>query len=248
MSADVSTLLEAARRNEQNCRIRVNRPINLYKRTFWLVLAWLLIAALLGACASSITAKVTSFNQWPADAAGAGFSFIRPADGANDLEQQSYEKNAQLELEKFGLKRAPAGQVGRIQVDVVTGNGTRNRMYQEPIYRDNLVYHPPNRDAVGNVFNGFWASDLWGPQYVGERTAVRTLQVSNLRFRLLDSQGNAGKPKAVFESRAVYEGDIEDLPKLVPYLVQTALDGFPGKSGTVRTVKFDSKTGAVLTK
>ena len=83
---------------------------------------------------------------------------------------------------------------------------------------------------------------------MGERTAVRTLQVSNLRFRLLDSQGSAGKPKAVFESRAVHEGDIEDLPKLVPYLVRAALDGFPGKSGTVRTVKFDSKTGAVLTK
>lgn len=83
---------------------------------------------------------------------------------------------------------------------------------------------------------------------MGERTVVRTLQVSNLRLRLLDSQGNAGKPKAVFESRAVYEGDIEDLPKLVPYQVRAALDGFPGKSGTVRTVKFDSKTGAVLTK
>ena len=136
------------------------KPINLYKCMFWLVSAWLLIAALLGAFASSITAKVTSFNQWPADAAGAGFNFIWPADGANDLEQQSYEKNAQLELEKFGLKRAPAGQVGRIQVDVVTGNGTRNRMYQEAIYRNNLVYHPPYRDAVGNVFNGFWASDL----------------------------------------------------------------------------------------
>lgn len=212
----------------------------------WLAPLLLAMMALLGACASPITAKVTSFNQWPTDAGSASFSFIRPADGLNDLEQQSYEKNVQAELEKFGLKRAPAGQVGRIQVDVVTGNGTRNRTYREPIYRDNLVYHPPYRDAVRNVFNGFWTPDLFGSQYVGDRTVVRTLQVSNLRLRLLDSQGAAGKPKAVFESRAVYEGDIEDLPKLVPYLVRAALDGFPGKSGTVRTVKFDSKTGALL--
>ncbi len=212
----------------------------------WLAHLLLAVVALLGACASPITAKVTSFNQWPADASSASFSFIRPADGVNDLEQQSYEKNVQTELEKFGLKRAPVGQVGRIQVDVVTGSGTRNRTYREPIYRDNLVYHPPYRDAAGNVYNGFWTPDLWGPQYMGERTVVRTLQVSNVRLRLLDSQGAAGKPKAVFESRAVYEGDIEDMPKVMPYLVRAALDGFPGKSGTVRKVKFDRKTGAVL--
>ena len=220
--------------------------MNLNKCRFWPVPLLLVVVAILGGCASPITAKVTSFNQWPADAAGVSFSFIRAADGVNDLEQQSYETTVQKELEKFGLKRAPAGQVGRIQVDVVTGNGTRNRSYREPIYRDNLVYHPPYRDAIGNVFNGFWAPNLWGPQYVGQRTVVRTLQVSNLRLRLLDSKANAGKPIAVFESRAVYEGDIEDLPKLVPYLVRAALDGFPGKSGTVRAVKFDSKTGAVL--
>ncbi len=220
--------------------------MNFYKRKLLLLPFMAALVALLGACASPITAKVTSFNQWPADANNASFSFIRPADGVNDLEQRSYENNVQAELEKFGLRRAPAGQVGRIQVDVVTGNGTRNRTYREPIYRDNLVYHPPFRDAVGNVFNGFWAPDVWGPLYVGDRTVVRTLQVSNLRLRLLDSQGNAGKPKAVFESRAVYEGNIEDLPKLMPYLVRAALDGFPGKSGTVRTVRFNSKTGAVL--
>jgi thymidylate synthase ThyX len=82
---------------------------------------------------------------------------------------------------------------------------------------------------------------------VGDRTLVRTPQVSNLRLRLLDSKGAArSKLKAVFESRAVYEGDIEDLPRLVPRLVRAALDGFPGKSSMVRTVKLDEKTGAVL--
>ena len=208
----------------------------------------LAVAVFLVACASPVTTKVTSFNQWPADAAGATFSFIRPADASNELEQQSYENNVAAELEKYGLKRAPAGQVGRLQVDVVTGNGTRNRTYREPIYRDNYVYHPPYRDAVGNVFNGFWTPDVFGSVYAGERTVVRTLQVSNLRLRLLDSKGAAGKPKPVFESRAIYEGNIEDLPRLVPYLTRAALDGFPGQSGTVRTIKFDGKTGALLSR
>ena len=207
----------------------------------------LVVLAFLTACASPITAKVTSFNQWPADTLGASFSFIRPVDALNDLEQQAYEGKVQAELEKIGLKRAAPGQIGRIQVDVVTGNGTRNKQFREAIYRDNYIYHPPYRDAVGNVFGGFWAPDQFGSRYVGDRTVTRTVQVSNLRLRLLDAQGNApGKPRAVFESRAIYEGDNEDLATLVPYLVRAVFDGFPGQNGRVRSVAFDSKTGAII--
>ena len=200
--------------------------------------------ALLTACASPITAKVTSFNQWPADVAGSSFSYIRPADKANDLEQQAYEGYVQVELEKLGLKRAEPGQVGRIQVDVVTGNRTLEKKYREAVYQDHYVFQPPYRDAVGNVFPGFWAPDRFGSRYVGDREVTRTVQVSNLRLRLLDAKGNApGKPRAVFESRAVYEGDNEDLPDLVPYLVRAVFDGFPGLNGRVRVLSFDSKTG-----
>jgi len=205
------------------------------------------VAASLAACASPITAKVTSFNQWPPDTAGASFSFIRPVDALNDLEQQAYEGKVQAELEKIGLKRVAPGQVGRIQVDIITGNGTLNKQFREAIYRDNYIYHPPYRDGAGNVYGGFWAPDQFGSRYVGDRTVTRTVQVSNLRLRLLDSQGNApGKPRAVFESRAAYEGDNEDLATLVPYLVRAVFDGFPGQNGKVRTVKFDSKTGEML--
>lgn len=201
---------------------------------------------LLAACASPITAKVTSFNQWPADAAGTTFSYITPADKAGDLEQEAYQGYVQTELERLGLKRAAPGQVGRFQVDLVTGNGTRQRSYREPIYQDYFVFHPPYRDAAGNVFPGFWAPDRFGSRYVGDREVVRTVQVSNLRLRLLDASGSApGKPKAVFESRAAYEGDNEDLPNLVPYLVRAVFDGFPGANGGVRLVKFDGKTGAI---
>ena len=205
------------------------------------------VVVVLAACASPITAKVTSFNQWPADTAGATFSFIRPVNALNDLEQQAYEGKVQVELEKLGLNRAAPGQVGRIQVDVVTGNGTRNKQFREAVYRDNYIYHPPYRDAAGNVFNGFWAPDQFGSRYVGDRTVTRTVQVSNLRLRLLDAQGNApGKPRAVFESRAVYEGSNEDLATLVPFLVRAVFDDFPGQNARVRNVKFDSKTGAVV--
>lgn len=78
----------------------------------------LLLTALLGACASPITARVTRFNQWPADLTGSTFSFRTPVDTGHELEQATYEGHVQAALEKQGLKRAPAGQLGRIQAEV----------------------------------------------------------------------------------------------------------------------------------
>ncbi len=207
--------------------------------------------AFLAACAQPITAKVTRFNQWPADAAGATFSFIRPIDALNDLEQQTYEANVQAALEKLGLRRVASGQVGRFQVDVVTGSDTRNQQFREPIYRENYIYYPPYRDAAGHVFGGFWAPDPFGARYVGDRIVVRSVQRSNLRLRLLDTYAATpgaapGKPRAVFEARAIYEGSNGDLATWVPYLVRAVFDDFPGQNGKVKIVKFDSKTGALV--
>ena len=268
LSVHTPTLLEAAgsqagapgagRSEEQNggsriLRVIMSKPCSLlvfhakawvHRLGIWITAGALL---LLTACASPITAKVTSFNRWPADASGTSFSYIRPADLLNDLEQQTYEQLVKSELERLGLKHAAPGQIGRIQVDIVTGHGTRDKKFREAIYQDQYIYTPPYRDAAGNVFSGFWAPDRFGSRYIGDREVVRTVQVSNLRLRLLDSQGNTtGRPQAVFESRAVHEGDNEDLADVMPYLVRAVFQDFPGQSGRVRVVKFDSKSGASI--
>src|SRR5687767_13025020 len=103
----------------------------------WLALG---VAALLSACASPITTRVTSFNQWPADMAGSTFSYITPMDTTRQLEQATYEGYVQAELEKRGLKRAPAGQAGRLQVDVATSNRSEEKTWLQPIYQDNMVF------------------------------------------------------------------------------------------------------------
>jgi Domain of unknown function (DUF4136) len=211
-----------------------------------------LVAALLGllaACASPITARVTSFNQWPGNAAGSTFSFVSRTDNTRELEQATYESYVQAELEKRSLVRAPAGQVGRMQVDVNTSNRSEQRTYLQPIYQDNYVYVPGYRDAAGRIFPGYWTLDPFGPRYVGDRQINTTLQTSTLQLRLLDSQDSPpGKPRTVFESRAIFEGEgrSENLPQVVPYLVRAVFDDFPGQNGRTRMVRFDRETGAVI--
>jgi hypothetical protein len=207
------------------------------------------LLGLLAACASPITTRVTSFNQWPANTAGSTFSYVSRPDNTRELEQATYESQVQSELEKRGLVRAPAGQVGRMQVDVSTSNRSEQRTYLQPIYQDNYVYVPGYRDAAGHIFPGVWTLDPFGPRYVGDRQINTTLQTSTLQLRLLDSQGSPpGKPRTVFESRAIFEGEGggDQLPLVVPYLVRAVFDDFPGQNGRVHVVRFDRETGAVI--
>lgn len=218
------------------------------------------VAVLLAGC-GSVTTKVTRFNVWPADVAGAEFSYLRPLVSAGEVEQATYESYVGRELEQLGLKPGQPDKPPRFLAEVIADHTQREKRVLEPVYQNALIYSGPTRDRYGNVYGGYWApyvpsfgalgagpsvgggyGSAFGPVYVGEQEVTRTVQVNRLRVKLYDAQaGTAGRPRAVFESTAVYEGSNEDLAELVPYLVQAIFTGFPGKSGEVRMVKFEEK-------
>ncbi len=209
----------------------------------------LILIALLSGCASPITARVSSFQQWPADAVGASFGFLAPTDHTRELEQASYASLVAVELAKQGLQAAAIGQPARILVDLSVSSQLENRSYSRPVYQDQYVYRPGFRDAAGRIYPGYWALDPFGARYVGNQQLMQTIQVSNLRLRLLDTQGPAsGSPRTIFESNATHEGSPSPLPSVVPYLVRAVFEGFPGANGRVQVVRFKRDTGEVIRK
>lgn len=211
-----------------------------------------LTASLLTACAGPIVTQVSNFNQWPSDATGSSFAFIKPPSSGTqpppELELATYQGYAQQELEKLGLRKAPPGQAARLLVELGWITQPQERAYRQPVFDDRLVFYPPYRNAAGQVFPGYWAPSRFGPAYLGDRIVPYTVQFNQINLRVLDNQGSPpGQPRAVFESHAVYEGQAA-LPTMAPYLVRAVFDGFPGQNGQVRRVNFDRKTGAVIRK
>lgn len=212
-----------------------------------LVCGLLVLVALLSGCASPITARVSSFQQWPADVVGSNFGFLAPADHRRELEQASYARLVAVELSKQGLQAAASGQPARILVDMNVSSQLENRSYSRPVYQDQYVYRPGFRDAAGRIYPGYWMNDPFGPRYVGNQQLMQTVQVSSLRLRLLDTQGPAGSsPRTVFESTATHEGGPGPLPSVVPYLVRAVFEGFPGANGREQVVRFKPDTGEVI--
>lgn len=206
-----------------------------------------LALALLGACAGPIQTKVTNFNAWPRDAAGATYSYASANPQREELEQATYEGYVGAELERHGLKQAEPGQMGRFLVEVVATDTTRQKTVLEPVYDNQLIWTPPTRDRYGNVYHGYWRPDGFGPRYIGDREVQRTVQVNRLAVRILDTKGG-GKPRPVLNTSAIYEGELEDLPDMVPYLARAAFQDFPGRNGRVQVVRFDPKSGKVISR
>ncbi|WPB59037.1 DUF4136 domain-containing protein [Xylophilus sp. GOD-11R] len=202
-------------------------------------------AAFLGGCASTVSTQVTNFNAWPADAAGGTFAFAPQAKGnAKELEQSTYEQYVREELERLGLKSAATGQVARFMVEVDASGSQRTVRSLQPMYQNYRTFIPARSGPNGTVIPGYWSADMIGGQYLGDREVARTLQVSKLRVQMRDRKPNAAAPVSVFESTAVYEGGMENLPDLVPYLARAAFDSFPGRNGQTREIRFDMQGGA----
>ena len=147
---------------------------------------------LLAGCASTVTTRVTNFNQWPANAAGSTFSFITRT-GPGELEQATYQQYVQTELEKRGFKRAPAAQAGRLQIELTTGSRSEEKTTFAPVYQDSpstcrptAMWPAASTRACGPTTRS--ARAMWATGAINTVIQITTLQV-----RMLDSEGAPGR-------------------------------------------------------
>lgn len=197
---------------------------------------WLigLVLALLSACANTLGVKVTRFNQWPTDTAGASYRFT-PASPPRTLELQAYQDQVGTALQAQGLRPAAPGETARFTVDVQADLSEKQRQRLVPVYSDQWVYRPPWRDAQGRWYSGHWVPDPLGPRYVGDRSVTQTVRHSQLQLRITET----ASARTVFEATGVHEGSEDDLVEVVPYLVSGIFQDFPGANGQVRRLSFE---------
>ena len=223
-------------------------------KTRLLTATFALGAMLLAGCANTLHTQVTNFQAWPQDAAGSSFS-IATATAAEsgkwgELERQSYEAQVAQALQAQGLKPATAGSKARFQATLRLDTRSENRTYSEP------VYLPTYAAPYGN---SYWGGGVWGdpyfedgvfarpwlPVYAGERRYNIALDIHLLSVRIVDQQRSkitgSDTDSVVFEAAAQYAGEPRPMPQLLPYLVRSVFDGFPGKNGEVRQLQIPLK-------
>ena len=204
------------------------------KRTVLTVTAAL--ALLLGGCATTIRSDVTTFHQWPAQLQEKTYVFDAPPPQGDTLEYRSYQNLVRAQLSKLGFQEAagsPALQVSmRYQtIDVPV------RVVQaiDPFYYPGRYGYGPFRHR------GYWGGGFYDPFWGAPRYEMVERHVYQRDLQVAIRSARDGKP--LFDVTVHNNSGEVSTPALMPALVQSAFEGFPGPNGGARRIELVKQNG-----
>lgn len=193
-------------------------------------------ALALTGCASTISARVTSYQQWPGNTTGETYRIVATPQQQNNLEFQAFSDMVRAAIGPTGLVEAAPTGTPRFDIVLDYGNPVEQRWvqhYQDP-YMDGWGFNPFFGGLYGG--RGGWGSGI----YISPSTRTVPVEVykNTLTITIKDNQNDDIE---VYRSSAVSIGNSDNLAGVMPYLAQAVFDGFPGNNGQVREVRYDRR-------
>lgn len=197
-------------------------------------------AAFLGlaACATPFRADVSRFQQLPVPQGQTFAIRALDPDKQGGLEFSQYASLVARQLEQVGYRQAQGNNANLIvKLDYDVDNG-RERVVSTPGFGGGGwgapyggFYRPwYGRRGRAGFYYGWNDPFLYGPGW-GPEVNSYTIYTSTLEMQI----ERAGNGERLFEGRANAVSRSNDLPYVVPNLVEAMFTGFPGNSGeTVR--------------
>lgn len=196
-------------------------------------------AMLLTGCATTIRSDVTTFHQWPAQIADKSYVFEAPPAQDDTLEYQSYQNLVRAELARLGFRDAagsrPALTVSMrftttdVPVRVIEPVSPFYQPMWGPAWGPRFGHRGFRRPYWGGWYSPFY-DPFWSPVYQVsiEHQYRRELQIGIKQ---------AGDGKRLFDVTVHNTTRQLSTPAVMPALVKSAFEGFPGPSGGARRIE-----------
>lgn len=202
----------------------------------WRYCAVMASVLLFTGCASTLSARVTTFQQWPAQTQGQTYRIVPNAGQSNNLEYQAFADMIRASIGPIGLVEANADRSARFDVSFEFSNPVALAWVQS--YGD-----PYFNNGFGPAWGGYYGRGRgWGGAIMVMPSAV-TVPVSvyknTLEVRIKDNRNHGAE---VYRSTAVSMSGGDDLLAAMPYLARAVFDGFPGNNGQVRDITYQRQT------
>jgi hypothetical protein len=193
------------------------------------------LTLLLGGCATVVRSDVTTFHQWPAQMQDKSYAFEAPAPQDDTLELRAYQNLVRGQLAHLGFNEAPASPALKVSMRFRTTDIPVQVIEQAfpgfyP-YGGRFAFYGPRR------FGGFYGSPFWGSPYYGGFGAPMFDVVEEHRYqRQLHITIASAAGQHLFDVTVRNTSRDVSTPALMPALVQSAFEGFPGPNGAVRRI------------
>jgi hypothetical protein len=199
-----------------------------------------MVLVALGGCAQSFDARVNRFSMLAPPTQGETFT-IQPENPQlqGSIEFRSYAQLVAQQLERFGYRQASDARSANlvISLDYFVENG-RERVTTTPGFSG---FGPGWGWGWGGWgrwgrWGRFGAYDpFWGGGFDGFGADVRSYTVYDSQLRMEISR--TGNGERVWEGTARATSRNDDLPWLVPNLIEAIFTGFPGNTGETIKVR-----------
>jgi len=210
------------------------------KRT--MITAVAALSLLLGGCATTIRSDVTTFHQWPAQIAEKSYAFEAPAPQDNTLELQNYENLVRAQLARLGFHEAAQAPALKVAVRVTTADVPTAVVY--PAYAPFYPYSA--RFGYGGFRRRYWGGGWYNPFYDpfwGPMPSYDVEEEHRYHRQLQIAITSAADGKRLFDVTVRNVSTTMSTPMMMPALVQSAFEGFPGPNGGARVVELKQQKG-----
>jgi hypothetical protein len=210
------------------------------KRLF--VAAGAAVTLLLGGCATTIRSDVTTFHQWPAQMADKSYAFEIPPAQEDTLEMRSYQELVRAELARLGFHDSGANKPTLLVSMHFTTTDVPIQIL-EPAY-DPFFFSPRYTFAGRNraYFGGGWySSPFYHPFWNSGPYRIEVEHRYQRELRVAIRSADDGK--RMFDVTVRNVSRQLSTPKVMPALVQSAFEGFPGPNGVARRIELEEKRG-----
>lgn len=203
-----------------------------------MVFAAAALTVLLTGCATTIRSDVTTFHQWPAQIEDKSYAVEAPPPHDDTLEWRSYADLVRGQLAKLGFQDVGAGKANLLVSMRFTTTDVPVRVLQAA---DPWFYGPSARfgwhgPRYRRYWGGGWYSPFydpfWGPYPIYEERIVHTYQ-----RELQVGIRSAADGKRLFDVTVHNASRQPSTPLIMPALVKSAFEGFPGPNGVARRIE-----------
>ncbi|MDS1142043.1 DUF4136 domain-containing protein [Pusillimonas sp. SM2304] len=207
-----------------------------YQRSMGRLMAVAAGAFLVAGCASTLSARVTSYQQWPANAQGESYRIVQAAGQENNLEFQNVADMIRASIGQTGLVEAQPGSTARFNLHISYDNPVTKtwvQRYNDPYLNDGWM-----GPAFGGYYGGFrgWGGGIYMSPSVSNFPV--DIYKNTLTVIINDNRNNNAE---VYRSSAVNASSGDNLMQAMPYLARAVFDRFPGNNGQTREVEFERR-------
>jgi Domain of unknown function (DUF4136) len=199
------------------------------------------LTLLLAGCATTIRSDVTTFHQWPADVQDKTYVFEAPPAQDDTLELRSYQDLVRGQLARLGFRDAGTA-VPALKVSM---RFTTTDVPMRVIERADPFFFSSPRYGFMRPYHrrGYWGGGFYSPfspfydPFWGGMPMYQVSVEHNYQRELQVAIKSAADDRRLFDVTVHNLSRQMSTPAVMPALVQSAFDGFPGPNGVARRVE-----------